>query len=413
MPQHNPFGTNAFKFDLAQPSGWSYAPGDTIIGHLVRKTPIVTPEATITLSFTGRAKVKITYTRQNSKSVYRDESQLVSSQYMIFKGPLHLPEGSGESLTWPISVNIPLQPQESARRGRDPECSLIPLNVDHPGHRILPGTFYSKDDSFGNPDSTCFVEYYLLATLRYQHAGRNQSHESIHPILIRHPIIDISKLNIPVMLKDTGYVTSQRLLPGMENADLSFKEHMQKFFSSSKVPTFKYALHLTVPTAIQLENPNPIPLQLGIVPFGEGTSENIRDAAQNIRVSYVRMTLRPFTQCIAPGSFITRQYSNAYQTKDDLGLQFAFTNLKSPFMISTGKGNEAVHIGNTFQLTLGATGLRYGGQRVQHLVHVWPDFQTYNIEHHHRMEYTVALLIGGEKKEHKFSNIPMQIIPPA
>lgn len=42
------------KFDVAAPAGWEYAPGDTIIGHLMRKSPLVTPECTVIVWLAGR-----------------------------------------------------------------------------------------------------------------------------------------------------------------------------------------------------------------------------------------------------------------------------------------------------------------------------------------------------------------------
>ena len=415
MPPHHASRSDAFMFDIAQPPGWSYTPGDTIIGHLVRKIPVVSPDATVTLSFVGRSKVKIVYTRNNSKTSYRDEAQFINHHYTVFKGPIHLPEGNEEPLSWPISVNIPLEPHGSCRQGRPADCSLLPINEEHPGHHILPGTFYSEDNSFGNPDSSCFIEYYLIANLRYSHGGSWKSHESIHPINIRHPITNSMRLGTSVLLKDTRIINSQRLLPGMENADLSFKEHMQKFFSSSKVPTFKYGIRLTVPSAIQFNNPIPIPFLLEITPINEGTSENIKDISQNIQVVSIDMTLQPYTQCIAPGNYITSQYSNAYTEKFGLGLQPVFIGLNPPLIINTGKENTPLHIGNTFQLTLTPAGLKSGTRQLAfaYSERVNPDFQTYNIEHFNTLKYAVTLKIAGEKVVHKFSPVPTEILSSA
>lgn len=412
MPPHHSSSSDALQIDIP-PS--SYAPGDTIIGHLVRKTPIVAPEATLTVSFVGRAKVKLVYNRQNSKSVYRDEAQFVNHLTTVFQGPLHLAEGSAEPLIWPIYVNIPLEPHETSRRGRDQGCSLLPLNQDHPSHHILPGTFHSEDHSFGNPKSSCFVEYYLVANLRYQVGGKFKSYEAMLPIPVRTPVFDTTKLNIWGMLQDSRRVYSQRLLPGMEDAKLSVKQQMQKFFSTSSVPCLNYTVRLTVPTAIQLNNPQPLQIRLEVVPNNEATSDSIKDAPQTIRVQSVSMTLRPFTRCIAAGSFITSQYSNEYRDKDDLGLQYAFTKSKEPVHIVTGKTNEPVDIGNMFQLTLTPTGLvsSSGPLTYPGAVCIHPDFITYNIERRHTVDYHVFLTIAGDKQEHKLAGARTEILPPA
>lgn len=42
------------KFDVAGPSEWEYAPGDTIIANLMRKSPLVTPECTVRVWLAGK-----------------------------------------------------------------------------------------------------------------------------------------------------------------------------------------------------------------------------------------------------------------------------------------------------------------------------------------------------------------------
>lgn len=212
MPQRHATGSPAFKFDLAAPPGWAYAPGDTIIGNLVRNLPIVTPNASISLSFIGRVKVKITVKRgNNSRSVYRDNWQLVGfNETVIFKGPLHLAEGNDTSLSWPISVQIPYEPMESCRQNHSQKCSFIPLNADHPNHHVLPGSFYSESSGWSNTSSSEFVEYYLQARLKYDFRQSDELYEAICPITLRHPIAETS--GIPVMLKQPRVVSTHRLL---------------------------------------------------------------------------------------------------------------------------------------------------------------------------------------------------------
>lgn len=159
-------------------------------------------------------------------------------------------------------------------------------------------------------------------------------------ITLRDQINDTNSLCISAMLKDKRLVRTQRLLPGMENADLSIKEHIHKLFHSSIVPSFKYSLCLAVATAIKMNSPIPIPLQLEIVPLSEGTSDILHKTPQNIHVTGIRMILRPSTRCIASG--ILSHHSNGYQTKHELGLQEAFSNLESLLIINTGKALEEI-----------------------------------------------------------------------
>ncbi|KAJ5808295.1 hypothetical protein N7474_009564 [Penicillium riverlandense] len=422
MPHHAPAGNYYLKFDLAAPEGWTYAPGDTIIGNLVRKTQIVTPEAVITLSFTGRVKVKITHAAGNSKHVYRDSWELLNSESVIFQGPLHLAAEDGDlfaksPLTWPISVDIPYKPKPIPR-GKVHNSFFPRDNPGHPGYRTLPGSFHSEGQVYGSWWA-CYVEYYLRARLRYNFGGVAHSHEAVCPILVRYPAAESSQLSVPKTLRGNFLrrVTSQRLFPGMENAELSVKQHVQKFFYSSKLPSFNYALHLTVPAAIQLDNPIPIPLQVEVVPDLAGTSGSIKDVAQRIRVVEIQAILISRTHGLALSKVRESPRDYKYEQKTDLNLQRAFAALESPLIITTGKGNEPVHVGNMFQLTLGSQGLRTGNRRLhpswkKGLSQIYPDFTTYNIQHKHTIEWKIRVNIVGEPQEHNYF-AQTEIIAPA
>ncbi|KAJ5634311.1 hypothetical protein N7528_002153 [Penicillium herquei] len=427
MPQRVPIGGHAFKFELAAPVGWTYAPGDVIIGHLVRKEPIVTPEAVITLSFIGRVKVKITHRDNHNDDihVYRDDWRLFElGEFVIHQGPLHLAEGTDEVLSWPISVTIPLEPSPRCIAGHIQKASFVPLDADHPVHHILPGSFHSSGENFATARSDDIVEYWLEAKLRYAKGherfdfhNHHHDHEAVQPIYMRHPLPPPDQIEIPRMLPGVNTVSSQRLLPGMEDADLSFKQHFQKFFHSSKVPDFKYNLHFTVPTAFQLDDPNPLSIQLEIVQDPNGTSDSIKDVEQHIQIRKIRMSLRTQTDDCAPRDWDLSAFRNEHHDKMNLNLESLFEELESPLVIHTGKRNEPIHIGNIFQLTLHRDGLKSGGRSLHGgdsftSGGIQPSFMTYNIRHHHMMEWKISLSIAGEHESHEYC-LPVQIIGPA
>lgn len=409
MPQHSLRGSNAFKFDLAAPAGWPYAPGETIIGNLMRKTPIVTPKATVSLSLEGRSKVKIVRSSGQSRKVYRDHWQIIRlRESVIYKGPLHLPEGSDEALSWPISLDIPLEPIELSS-GYDTKGSFLPKDMSHPIHHTLPGSFFSTETSvFGSTTGSCsFVEYFLTAYLRYQHGGHNEMHEAVCPIIMRHSMPDTHRLGVPQMFTARNKVSSQRLLPGMEKAELSFKQHTQKFFGSSEVPQFAYTLRLTMPASIRLDDSSPIPLQIEVVQNPESTSDSIKDVAQNIEISELQAILRSQTVDRALSTVFNIEVNNGYDEKACLGLQNVLSKLESPLVITTGKRSESLHLGNMLQLTLGSRGLRCQGQIVRGAYtscSIHPDLTTHNIRHTHRMEWKIGLKIAGETETHRFTN---------
>jgi hypothetical protein len=133
------------KFDVAAPQGWSYAPGDTIIGNLVRHNPVVAHEAEVKIKLIGRIKSKVVRSKGNGTSVNRDEYQIFNlSPQLLYQGTLHLPEDSDETLNWPFEIKIPTEPAASIRSNHNAEASFLPLDRDHPVHHVLPGSF-SRD----------------------------------------------------------------------------------------------------------------------------------------------------------------------------------------------------------------------------------------------------------------------------
>lgn len=120
-------GDDALKFDVAEPPNWSYAPGDTIIGNLVRKEGIFSPDATVKVGLVGRAVTEIIEpgnsrtTRQHTGAC----SYLGLEQDVIFKGPLNFHEVNAELLSWSFSDKIPTEQGGSHSRGLSEEVSFV------------------------------------------------------------------------------------------------------------------------------------------------------------------------------------------------------------------------------------------------------------------------------------------------
>ncbi|KAJ5721677.1 uncharacterized protein N7483_009611 [Penicillium malachiteum] len=397
MPQHVPIGDDAFKFDLA-----------------ALQTGVMHPEMSSSAI----------YSSDKTYHHYRDDWRLFElGEFVIHKGPLHLAEGTDEVLSWPISVTIPLEPSQTCRQGHIQDASFVPLEADHPAHHTLPGSFYSHGEDFGSDESEDLVEYFLQAKLRYEKGHKqfdfgnhHRDHEAVRPIYLRHPIPHDDFIGIPKMFTGMNTVVSQRLLPGMEEADLSFKQNFQKFFHSSKVPRFQYTLRFTVPTALHLDDPTPLPIQLEIQLDPTGTSDSIKDVDQNIQIREIKVSIRSQTDDRAPGDWNLSGHNNEYHDKTNLNLERLFAELESPLVIHTGKRNEPIHIGNVFQLTLHRYGLKSRNRSLQGSdfckYGIQPSFLTYNIRHHHMMEWKISLSIAGEDTSHKYS-LPVQVIGPA
>lgn len=401
---------SSLNIDLAAPPGWSYAAGDTIIGSVVRHTPVVSAEATVTLLLTGRTKTKVSKPNTNgSRSNYHDEYWLLTSApNVIYQGPLHLPEGSDDTLSWPFEVTIPLEPVASVRNCHSQVASFLPLSTDHPAHHFMPGSFDGVYEGLGS-ESEGKVEYWLQATLRYKFGGL-KSFEATFPITIRHPTFDTVKRYEMNTIRASDKIQTQRLLPGMEEVGLSLKQKTLKLLGSSRVPELHYRLELNVPWVMQLDDPQFLPLGLNIVSVNDKSSRELSDISYNIRINWVRWRVKCITGLIAPTDLWSHTvHSDEQVLKLDMNLEEAFTELESPLMISTGKGQEPVQLGNIFQLRLRPNGLMSGERYLAQTSGLYPDFTTYNIKHRHLQEWRVSFTVAGETREHGLS-APLSII---
>ncbi|KAJ5151359.1 uncharacterized protein N7482_010611 [Penicillium canariense] len=397
MPPQRKTGNKDFKFDVAAPPGWTFAPGDVIIGNLVRHAHIVTPEATVTLSLIGRVKTRFVQETSSSDREYSDEWHLFERlPEVIFRGPLHLPEESTESLSWPFSIQIPLKPRRSVMKGHAQAASFLPLNWDHPAHHTLPGTFcWLGGASSGSADSECFVEYYLSAQLRYKF-GSFKNYTATWPITLRHSVDNAGQPDQVIQLSATQKVRSQRLLPGLKNTDLSVKQKTLKFFGSSKVPEFHFRVNLTTPRIIQLSLSQAFPLVLEVLPLDDKISNSIKEVPQDIQTNGIKVFLISRTSLRAGDPWDRATRNNQHSSSSSLRLESVFQKAQRPLRLSPSEGNSAIDLGQAFQLGLGSHGLTSCGLSLGYISMIYPDFVTYNIKHSHMLHWKISLTIAGE-----------------
>ncbi|KXH42939.1 hypothetical protein CSIM01_01693 [Colletotrichum simmondsii] len=79
-----------------------------------------------------------------------------------------------------------------------------------------------------------------------------------------------------------GCVTSHRLTPGMEHAELTWNQKRQMLLGSKRVPAWHFKLRVECPSVIQLGNPAAIPFRLNIIPNRAKSSELLRDVLQKV-----------------------------------------------------------------------------------------------------------------------------------
>lgn len=406
MPRTTETGNAALQIELASPPGWTFTPGDTVIGTVLRTSPILTPDATVRLALVGRVKTKITTRASSSRSKYRARWLMLGSTtaQILFWGPLHLgAESDGQGLSWSFSLDVPLRPAESAMGGYHSEEGFLPLDKDGISQHTLPGSFFSQNRGW-RTSSEGFVEYFLEAWLRYHHrGGQFEVHKATCPVTIKpYPPVVIPSNDIIQRREIPRTIRSQRLLPGMECADLTLKQKAQRLLGSSKVPEVHCVVEISWPRIIQLGSLVPIPLTLDIIPQPEKTSESIRDIGLVFRVNWVSMVLKSTTTVLTPGDM------RRLLTEDDshsvyhyLNLENEFQDLESPMEFSAEEVKEPgeknpVDLGKLFNLFLHSHGLSAGDRLLASVPPIQPDIFTYNLRHSHLLKLAVSLTIAGE-----------------
>ncbi|CAG9993110.1 unnamed protein product [Clonostachys byssicola] len=354
----------------------NYLPGDTVVGTVHRRNAMVCPEATVHVVLHGRTKSKMVVRRNNNSHTYRGRFTLLNSGQKVFQGPVHIPEGVGEPQQWGFALTIPtnidarLFPQQY-----DAAESYIPIDPASVGQMALPASFSS---GYGRREA--FVEYYIEATIRYQRKGSWHTETAVVPIHVtplnpNPPVADFNPLGRRIQQS----VSTQRLVPGMENAELSKKEKMKKFFGSSSVPRFAFNLEVSAPRLLQISN-SPIPFPMRIVPMWSATTELIRDVPQKARLVTFRVTLEAHCNIRCEGVF--RPHEAHWE--DELDLQSeGFGGRPLSVEIPCAIGNTPpVDVGSVIRLRLPAR--------------VSPGFTTFNVRVSHRLSWKAQLEIAGE-----------------
>ncbi|KAF5696963.1 hypothetical protein FMUND_15547 [Fusarium mundagurra] len=404
MPQTVPSMSSALGIRL-EGDRRSYSPGDTIIGCVYRKSPVVSPDSSVTISLSGRAKSKIVIHRTNSTSTYRGRFNLIpESAYSqkIFQGPLHIESGSDEQ-TWPFAITLPKHVDPRRLQGGGQDQSFLPLGAtDH----VLPSTYTLR--AVGNTEG--FIEYFVKATLRVTGQGRIDMTEAVFPFNVINlspdpPIADFGLKGS----RNRQTMSSYRLVPGMEDAKLSFSQKMKQSFSTSSVPEFVYDLLVDVPTIIQLENPTPIPFKLHVVPDLNGTSEIIKGVPQKVKLSAVSIRIVSSTEVICEGTLFPHKMEKREEI--DLCVESAISRIQGDIYIPYEDEGSPLDIGDITGLRLEQ--LRPGSShRPSRLMKFNPSFTTYNIRHSHRLTWKVIGKIAGERFS-ALGAVPIRILMPS
>jgi hypothetical protein len=326
----------------------------------------------------------------NSNTTYRGRFAVIperACRQKLFQGPLHIESGSDEQ-AWPFAITLPQYVDPTYVQGERQKESFLPLGTaDH----VLPSTF----SLFSSGSTQAFVEYFLKATLVVTGQGHVERPEATLPFVVQNRSPDPPRADFGLKgSKNRQSVSTYRLIPGMEEAKLSFSQKMKQSFSTSSVPTFLFDLLVDVPTIIQLDNPNPIPFRIHVVPDWKATSEVIKDIPQKVKLLSVSMRIVASTEILCEGTF--SPHDELEKDEIDLCIMTALGRLTSDVNILCTEKSSPIDIGELIGLRLGHSSpgfpKRYGPEDVRFS----PSFTTYNIRHSHKMNWAIKGEIAGE-----------------
>lgn len=435
-----------------------YHPGDIITGRVTRASPVVSPRTQVSLRLLGRAKTKIVVTRSNgqstSRSVHRNRYnffETTQTRQFLYDGPVHVTSaGLREPLSWPFRLEIPLHPSPQAVRseGGTSDTSYLSLNPADIASAPLPGSFTAYGHH-RNAKFETYVEYHLEADL-LDSGSQGKSVTAVLPIHMR------ARPSMPYPLADfdlqrrvlQGQVTTFHLVPGMENAELSFKQKTKQFMGSRKVPMFGFSLEVECPGTIQLGNPTPIPFTMRVVPNKPRTSEVIHDVPQKVVLKSLELVLKAHTETLAPTMFSTKHTEDTL--KHHISLPVAglgkMINPQTGSSPPAGEAGEsssagaaaaavaahphvwgtilpsrweagketALDLGTAMDFHLFSTHAAALGQTVARAANgpIYPSFTTYCIRHTAQLKWKAELEIAGQSEKYE-SQHAVTIIGPS
>ncbi|RBR20089.1 uncharacterized protein FIESC28_05368 [Fusarium coffeatum] len=374
MPPHIPRKSPSLGIRLNQDT---YAPGDTITGHIYRQKPIVSPLVRAVCKLQGFTSAgRMHKCGDKALSLLKDDW----GQPDIYQGPLHIEIDDEER--WSFSLRIPLFADEDRASGRYGP-SFIPAGERHQ----LPPTYVLRTAATGDgPLLNTYVEYFVFAKMTINSHGKEEELSAIQPfnMVLYSPDPPIADFKVKRWIHRQSFA-SRKLAPGRQEVKMSLLEKLKSSFRPN--PEFYFDLLVDVPTIIQLDNPIPIPFRLAARPKWEKTSEIIRDVPQSVKLVAVNVELVTCTRTIAA------REGYPWETRLDLGVSKAIQNLKRDIYVTS----DPIDIGKliNFRIGLENAGFQVSWTRKQD--GFTPSFKTFNIEVTHELRYSIHGKVQGEK----------------
>ncbi|CAH0037716.1 unnamed protein product [Clonostachys rhizophaga] len=380
----------------------AFRPGDLVVGRVYRSTPILSPAATLTISLHGRAKAKAVEKKGN-RIEYRSRVDLISSEkslQTLFSGPLHIALGeAGDAKQWNFEIRIPTHVDADAVKSEAlKQGGHSPTGDESIFQQTLPASFHVQ--SLRNE---AFVEYYLDANLEAQRQDSSLSWTARIPIQVHEFRPGPPLTDNPLTIKAIPFsVRSQRLLPDMEDCQLTASQKFKKLIHASSIPALCFELEITLPAILQI-GIRPIPFQLRVVPDMEKSSEVLRGVPQTITLASMKVELESLCQVQCRGMF--DNIAAAWTTETDLMCGRYLFHRSDTYEIPYSE-ELPIDLGEKIRLRV----LNERGPSAEDN-YITPDIEAPNMRLTHRLKWEIKLEIARETMRASGSRI-VRLLPP-
>lgn len=228
----------------------SYVQGDSLKGHVKRTAAQAIEDATITLRLVGRAEalmlrpiiapeagasIYVTWLEYWMKANFLSVESVIISRALISAG----------DHAWPFTVAIG-QPASEGEQTTE----------------TFPPTFYCTSDRATNNHKRTYlyIEYVLEVEIA---SSSSPSVTAEFPITVRWPttVQPTTDLGMETQAFSQS-VRSLHLLPEYSEAHIPLHRHMSTLLGLNEVPQYAFSIHVSHPSIIQLDHPEPISFAL-------------------------------------------------------------------------------------------------------------------------------------------------------
>ncbi|KAF3484080.1 uncharacterized protein GIQ15_03404 [Arthroderma uncinatum] len=379
-----------------------YAPGDTIIGCVWRGEHTVSVASSVDIELYARTKSKKITKNGQTTSEYRNRFTLIEgaqTRQRLFSGPIHIPPGNKpeDEKSWPFAITLPsrIPEPEKVAPETSQEYSYLPLDRSSLANTPLPPNFFGS--SYGlNYQVEGYVEYVLEAHLTTTTAADRitRTFRAARPLLVSPRILDLPLVDLGShLVKTYRGVKTLRLIPGNEEAKLTFKQKTKMFFGTSSIPKMCFDLEVVMPRSIQLDHPDTLPVRLRVVPDPStnnresSSPELLQGPPPKVKLTSLRLTIKTNAEVRCGGTF--HPHHGNVKSKHALVDYDTFIRLRQAVFIPcacTDKESSPTYVDVSSIF----------GIRPKQTADLCPDFTTFNIRVTHLLKWDIDASIAGE-----------------